>query len=238
MAKTNGLDVRLYVEGYDLSADANSLNAVGYTNSLLDIPTLDSAAMKRLIGLADTNLTVNGWFDNAAGQIQAVFTSNSGKIPTDDQLLLIPFGSAIGSVAMGLVSKEASYDVDRPDAGGISVTSAFSANGSAAEFGKMLTAHKDTHGSAASNDSEDNSASSSSGAVAFLQVFSVASGTPTFKIEHSANDSSWSDLVSFTASPAVTAERVTVAGTVNRYLRVTSTGTFTTCVFACAIQRL
>jgi len=238
MAKTNGLDVRLYVEGYDLSGDANALSGMGYSSTLYETPTLDSSAMKRIIGPVDTTVTVNGWFDNATGQIHPVFTSNSGKIPTDDQLLLIPFGSAIGSVAMGLVSKEANYDVERPDSGAISVSSNFSANGTAAEYGKMLTAHKDSHASATSNDSEDNSASSSSGAVAFLQVFSVASGTPTFKIEHSANDSSWADLVSFTASPAVTAERVTVAGTVNRYLRVTSTGTFTTCVFACAIQRL
>ena len=41
MAKTNGLNVRLYVEGYDLSGDANALSGLGYTSELLDVTTLD-----------------------------------------------------------------------------------------------------------------------------------------------------------------------------------------------------
>ena len=32
MAKINGLNVRLYVEGYDLSGDANAVSGLGYTN--------------------------------------------------------------------------------------------------------------------------------------------------------------------------------------------------------------
>ena len=56
----------------------------------------------------------------------------------------------------------------------------------------------------------------------------------------SANNSDWADLVSFTAvangnEPA--SERVSVTGTVNRYLRVTSTGTFSNAKFIIAYRR-
>ena len=84
MAKVNGLNVRLYVEGYDLSGDANAISAMGYTNELLDVTTLDVSARKRLVGIVDSEVTVDAWFDNAASKQHAVWTSNSGKLPTAD----------------------------------------------------------------------------------------------------------------------------------------------------------
>ena len=68
----------------------------------------------------------------------------------------------------------------------------------------------------------------------------IDSGTPTVKIEDSTNNSSWSDLIAFTGianGNEPTAEYKTVTGTVNRYLRITTTGTFSNADFAVAIQR-
>jgi len=62
-------------------------------------------------------------------------------------------------------------------------------------------------------------ASSSNGGAAYLQV-TVKSGTsPTLdaKIRHSADNSTYADLISFTQATDVTAERKTVSGTVNTY---------------------
>ena len=41
MAKVSGLGVRLYAAGYDLSADVNVVDAIGYTQNMLDVTTLD-----------------------------------------------------------------------------------------------------------------------------------------------------------------------------------------------------
>ena len=106
MAKENGLNVRLYVAGYDISGDANSLGSMGYTNSLYEITTLDVSATKRLLGPVDGSLEVSGYFDNAAGKIHPVFTSNSGSLPTADQNVLVPMGAAVGDPAIGMVTKE------------------------------------------------------------------------------------------------------------------------------------
>ena len=106
MAKTNGLNVRLYTAGYDLSGDANALSGMGYTNELLDVTTLDVSARKRIVGTVDSEISVEAFFDNASSQQHAVWTSISNKLPTADQLVLIPMGSAAGDAGVGLVSKQ------------------------------------------------------------------------------------------------------------------------------------
>ena len=66
MAKVNGLGVRLYAAGYDLSGDVNVVDGMGYTQQMLDVTTLDVAATARIAGLSDDALTVNGWFEAAS----------------------------------------------------------------------------------------------------------------------------------------------------------------------------
>ena len=107
------------------------------------------------------------------------------------------------------------------------------------EWGVMLTAAKETFSSAGSKSSHDQGAATSNGAAAILQVFDISSGAPTIKIEDSANNSDWADLVSFSAvsdGAEPTSERVTGAGAVRRYLRVTATGTLSNAVVAVAIR--
>jgi len=229
MAKESGLNVRLYVEGYDLSGDANSLGSLGYTNSLYDITTLDVSGTKRLLGPVDGSIDVNGYFDNASGRIHPVFTSNSGSLPTADQVVLVPLGSAVGDPSIGLVAKEGNYDTERGDSA-ITVMSTFHGNGYAPEFGEMLTAHDDTHSSAGSGTVVDSGASSSNGGSGYLQVLSVASGSVTVNLQESTSSGgSYSNFMTFStvaAAAAPAAERVTMEGTVQRYIKVTTTGTF------------
>ena len=153
MAKVNGLNVRLYVEGYDLSGDANALSGLGYTSELLDVTTLDVSARKRIVGIVDSEISIDAWFDNAASRQHAVWTSNSGKQPTADQDILVPMGSAVGDPCVGLVSKQGTMTTTRAPGSAIAANATFSANGSGAEFGEMLTAHDDTHSSAGSANS-------------------------------------------------------------------------------------
>jgi len=230
MAKVNGLNVRFYVEGYDLSGDANALSAMGYTNELLDVTALDSSARKRIIGIVDSEISVDAWFDNAASQQHAVWTANSGKQPTTDQEIVIPFGSAVGDQFVGLVAKQGTYSTARAPGSAITANAVFSANGSAAEFGEMLTAHDDTHSTAGSGTVVDSGASSSNGGTGYLQILSLASGSVTVNLqEATSSGGSYSNFMTFStvaAAAAPAAERLTMEGTVQRYIKVTTTGTF------------
>ncbi|ANS02856.1 hypothetical protein [uncultured Mediterranean phage uvDeep-CGR0-AD1-C239] len=237
MAIESGLNVRLYVMGKDLSGDANALDGAGYSQETMETTALASAAASRITGLADGSVSVNGYFDNAANRIHPTFTSNSGKLPTADQVVLVPLGSAVGSPMVGISAKEADYNVSRSSGSAISVTSTFNGNGMGGEFGVMLTAHDDTAGSAATGTAVDNSASSASGGAGYVEAFSLTSGTVTTIIQHSADNSSWATLASFTSITGSTAERVEVTGTVNRYIRYSVSGTFSTLSFAMGFAR-
>lgn len=69
--------------------------------------------------------------------------------------------------------------------------------------------------------SVDNGAATTNGAVAHLHVLSKSGTSPTvtWKVQHSADDSMWVDLMTFTAATDKTSQRLAVTGTVNRYLR-------------------
>ena len=242
MAKVNGLNVRLYVEGYDLSGDANALNGLGYTSELLDVTTLDVSAKKRIIGIVDGEISVDAFFDNASSRQHAVWTSNSGKQPTADQEVLVPMGSAVGDPCVGLVSKEGSYTVTRSPGSAIAANATFSANGSGPDFGVMLTAHDDTHSSAGSGTVMDGGAATSNGGAAYLQIFSLASGSVTVSVQESTSSGgSYTNIVNFStvaAAAAPTSERLAMTGTVARYLKVTTTGTFSNAKIAVGFTRL
>ena len=222
MAKINGLNVRLYTAGYDLSGDANALSGLGYTSELLDVTTLDVSARKRIVGTVDSEISVEAFFDNAASRQHAVWTSNSGKLPTADQVVLVPMGASVGDAGVGLVSKQGIYNVARAPGSAIAATATFSANGSAAEFVKMLTAHDDTITSSTSGTAVDDSSSSSSGGSWFYQIlaFSAVGGNArwTVNLQHSSDNSSYSDVSSAHVT-AIGAARAEFTGTLNRYVK-------------------
>jgi len=72
----------------------------------------------------------------------------------------------------------------------------------------------------------DNGADSTNGGHANLHVLVSSGGSWSLKVQHSTDNSSWSDLITFTSTgAAVGAEHKTVSGTVNRYTRVLLTRT-------------
>ena len=94
----------------------------------------------------------------------------------------------------------------------------------------MLTAHDDTHSSAGSGTVVDSGAATTNGGTGYLQVFSVASGSVTVNLqEATSSGGSYSNFMTFSTvatAGAPTAERLEMEGTVQRYIKVTTTGTF------------
>ena len=105
------------------------------------------------------------------------------------------------------------------------------------EWGQMLTAGKRTDTEATNGATKDDSASTSAGASSVLHVFSFTGTNVTVTVQDSTNGSSWATLIAHTAADDVTSERKTVSGTVNRYLRVITAGTFSSAVFALSLRR-
>lgn len=239
MAKTTGLNTRLYVMGTDLSGDVASLDGVGASQTLLDSTTLDQSANSRLVGLMDSTISCSAFFDNAAGKGHSVWSSNSGKIPTADQTVMIPLVATIGQPVLCFVSKQGAYNIDRPSGGPVGASVDYQlADGTGPDWGLMLTAGAVTDSSGTTYTAIDNGASSSDGARAQVQCMSLTSGTVTATIQDSSDDTTYASLGAFTGITGQTQETISISGTVERYVRLVTSGTFSTAIIAVAFSRL
>lgn len=240
MAKSAGLAQAFYIHGYDISGDVGALTNVGSPRNTLESTGIDKSAVERLMGHGDGVMEWNVWFNDAAGQAHTALS----PLPTTDVIALWQFGATVGNVAAGLVAKQMNYDWTRGQDGSLQGTvQAMASNGSPLEWLEMLTGGKITHASASSTSSRDDSASSSNGIRGYLEVVDIDSGTPTVVIEESSDDGAGDAFTTILAFDAVadgaepTAQRKTATGTVEQYLRVTSSGTFTNLDFVVAYVR-
>lgn len=230
MAKQSGLGDNFYYGGYNVSGDINSLGNVGGGNSPLEVTGIDKSAVERIGGLRDGRMEYVAYFNNG--------TSPSGahpimsQLPTTDVILTYCRGTSIGSPAASMVAKQVNYDGTRGDDGDFKFAVQAQSNAYGLEWGELLTAGIRNDTAATSGSSWDGTSGTSNGLQAYIHVTAFTGTSVTAKIQHSTDNSTWSDLVSFTAATAIGAERVTVAGTVNRYLRVVTSGTFSAASFA------
>jgi len=239
MAKKSGLGQEFYIHGYDLSGDVGSLDGVGAPRGTLDITAINKSAVERLNGRSDATLSFNTWFNDATEQEHAALKG----LPTTDRVVLWAMGGSTGDAACAFPAKQLDYDGSRGTDGSLAFTVNCVADGVAADWCELLTDGQVTHGSAGSNTSRDDGAATSAGLVAYLEIVDADSGTPTVTIQQSSDNGSsdaWATVLSFSAvgyASAPTAERVTVSGAVERYLRVTTTGTFSNADFIVATRR-
>lgn len=237
MAKSAGLSQQFFIGGYDLSGDVGAINSVSSPRGALEVTAINKAAKERLYGLTDGMLEFATWFNDAAGQEHLALRG----LPTADRNVIWAFGGSIGSVAAMLIAKQINYDwvagQDRSLAGRI----ACQGNGNGLEWGLLLTPGKVTHSGATNGASRDDAAATSNGIVGYIQCTAFTGTTVTVIIQESSDNGGadpWATKLSFTAITAVnSAERVTATGTVERYLRVSSSGTFTSAAIVVAYRR-
>ena len=239
MAKKSGLGQQIFVHGYDLSGDIATIDNAGSPRNLLDITAINASATERLVGLSDGNISVSSWFNDSTEQEHDAL---SGLVTTD-RIVTWAFGATRGDVAACLVAKQLNYDGSRGTDGSLSFSVDTQADGISLDWCNTLTTGKETHSSAGSSTSRDDGAGTTAGMVAYLEIVDCDSGTPTVTIQESSDNGSsdaWVNVLSFSAvgyASAPTAERVTSSGTVERYLRITTTGTFSNLDFCVSTRR-
>jgi len=238
MAKKTGLGHNFFISGYDLSGDVSAIDNWSTPVESVDVTSISKSAMERIQGRVDLSASFSSFFNDAAGQEHIALRN----YPSTNRIVSWTFGSTVGDVAVGAVAKQVDYPMTRGADGSLTTTVPISGNGVIAEWGNLLSAGKITHSSATTVASKDDSASTSSGASAIIQSMSLASGTATVKIQESSNDSSWSNLITFSNIAASsdsgrTSERLTMTGTVARYLRIITSGTFSNLVFVVHYRR-
>lgn len=234
MPKTSGLGDNFYVGIYDLSGDINALGTVGGSVGTLDVTSIQSYGYERIGGLRTGTLEFTSLFNVDAGREHVALKS----LPYTDVIMTYCRGTALGSPAASMTSKQINYDASRGDDGSMTFNVQAQANGYGLEWGQLLTAGIRTDTAATNGSSIDTTASKSFGGQAYLHVTAFTGTDVTIKIQDSADNSSWTDVSSFTfgSITSTTSARIQLGSTatVRRYLRVitTTTGGFTSVSFA------
>lgn len=223
--------------GYDLATDIGSLT-IGGGPAAIARTGINKSAIERIGGHIDGHIDLGAFFDDTAGQMHPV----ASALPTTDRQMMVYLGSAIGGSAACMIGKQLDYAATRSTDGALDFAIPHPANGYGLEWCSLLTAGQRTETTATNGASLDNGASSTTGWAAYLQVLNVAGTSVTLTIQDSANDSAFAGFTgsAFTAVvPTRGVQRLQGAAgaTVRRYLRVVSSGTFSTATFMVAFTR-
>jgi hypothetical protein len=233
MTKQSGLGDQLYVDGYDLSGDIGSLSRIGGGPAALEVTAIDKSAPERVGGLRTGEIAFQAWFNKAAAQAHQVLK----LIPTTDTQVSYFKGSGIGNVCASQISKQIGYDPTRGADGSLSLATSAQSNGYGLEWGKQLTAGKRTDTTATSPATGlDTVASASFGGQFYVHLFTFVGTSVTFTIQDSADNATFANVTggAFTAMTAIGAQRLELLNTttIRRYVRVITTGTFSSAIFA------
>lgn len=233
MSKQGGLGDNFYVDGIDISNDTGSLTGLS-TPRTSEINTgIDKSAMERLLLKRDGMVTASMHWNPARAHL--AFRG----LPTSDRVFSYFRGTAIGSPALSMVAKQINYDGTREATGMFPFAVEALANGYGAEWGEQLTAGKRTDTTATNGTSLDGTAATTFGGQMWAHLFAFTGTSVTIKIQDSADNAAWLDLAGATTGAISTIQgvRIAITGTVRRYLRVVTTGTFSNAVHAVHFTR-
>lgn len=248
MTKQSGLYQNIYVGGYDLSGDVGSIDSADVTREVTNVTGIDKGATERIYLVRDGAVTFTSFFNPSAGQSHPVLSA----LPTTDVGVLwaATVGAStfsIGDPAMALQAKQVNYSGNRDTNGGLTFTTTAQAAQDGVDWGKLLTPGRQSQSSAGALASLDNGASSAFGFQAHLHVFSLTGTSITVAIQSSSDDGAgdaFTDVTdgvfsAVTPAGAPASQQIETArdASIERYLRVNTTGTFSAASFAVVLTR-
>jgi hypothetical protein len=231
----SGLGSSFLLGKYDLTSFLHSVkpgNPIEKNNTSVFGPNKSSVP-----GQSSGMFSIDGWFDPAVGAYSEALSAYMGTLPVPATL---GYPVAVGDFACFVNGWVSAKDITSDIKQAVALSSAVEGQ-EGMDYGVYLHLPSITETATANGTSVDNLALSANGWGANLHVFSTTGGAPStvIKIQHSTDNSTWVDLVTFTTVTAGTYEHKSGAGTVNRYVRAVWTlgGSTTNIKFAVAFGR-
>lgn len=218
MAFVHGKATELFWQGFDVTAFFKSAGTER-SKDLADTTAFGNDSRRYVAGLRDGALSAEGMFDSGVlGSDAALRAAMNVALPI---VTYWPEGDAAGQQGDGVRGVETAYAITSP-LDDVNLVSAELQSTNAIEALVSLLAKVTQAPGAYAAAGLDNGASTALGAVGYLHAFDVGvGGTLDVVIQHSSDGVTWVDLITFTQVTAGTtsAQRIEVAGTVNRHLR-------------------
>ena len=221
----HGKNVNVFIDEFDFSTYFNDVSA-STTVDTAESSAFGTSAKTYVVGHRDGTISLSGMFEGTASTGTDEFFDNALGNATKALVIVALEGHSNGTGAIMLEADDTSYEVSSAIADIVQASAEFQST-DAVEHGKILSS-----GSAVTATGNgtgvDNTLATTNGGAGFLSVpVNTRNGNITVKIQHSADNSTFADLVTFTvvSSTTKTSQRVEVASgtTVNRYLRVNYT---------------
>lgn len=219
----HGKNVKVYVDQFDFSSYFNDVTAAT-TVETAETSAFGSSAKEYITGLKDGTVSLSGMFEGTADTGTDSYFATALGSATKQKIIVATSGHSNGARAVMLQSDDTSYEVSG-SIGDVVQTSAEFQSSNGVEHGVILSSGAAVS-STGNGTSVDNSAASTNGGVGYISVpVNTRNGNVTVKVQASADNSTFTDLITFTvvSSATKTSERVEVTGTVARYLRVSYT---------------
>lgn len=231
--KLTALGSNCYIGSADVSGDIGVVTGMDSTLATFDMTGINASAMERIAGRRDGTMGFAAFFNNDAGQSHLTFSA----LPTTDVMASVVVGTpALGSPMASMLAKQIHYGLVVGNDGSLGASVDLQANAKGLEWGEMLTVGKQSFATGTVNGTSINLGATSTlfGAAVYLHVFSVASGTAVFKLQDSADDASFADLLTFTGATGATVQRMQMGltDTVRQYVRIQGSGTHGAAVIA------
>lgn len=241
MSKGGGLGDNFYLDAYDLSGDVGSLGEISGGPELWETTGINKSALERIGLQRDGRVEWSSFFNKAPGAAHLALAG----LPLTDRVASYFRGTALGSAAASLVALQGNYDGERGDDGSLTCSVEALANGYGLQWGVQLTPGRRTDTTATNGTSVDlGTGSTAFGLQAFAHVFAFTGTSAVVKLQESSDNGAgdaWADVTggAFTTVTAAGAQRIATSGTqtVERYLRVVTSGTFTNLQFAVNVIR-
>jgi hypothetical protein len=227
MAKLSSKNALVMVGGYALAPNAFSYSVEGPMVETIDVTGFAEGSQNFTPGASAGKVTCNFYWNNDAGATNLALKTPGARVVT-----IMPEGYTLGTNALSLNAISNSFNA-AGEAQGSPITvqsvefNAYS-NYYSVMGGWMLAHQSITNTTTTTGVLDPSNAAASAVCAASLHVWALcAADTYAIKVQHSSDDSSYSDLLSFTLNgSALGAEVVKVAsGTVNKYRRVVATRT-------------
>jgi hypothetical protein len=162
------------------------------------------------------------------------------NLPRGSRLATYFRGTAIGNPVFCIQGKQLNYDPTRDNVGNLTVKVEIDGDFYGSEWGQMMTAGLRTDTTATTGPFFDGGAATAFGAAAYLQLVEFVGTSVDVTVTHATTSGgSYTTLMDFGAQTAVGAFRQSVSNvtTVNEFIKIATTGTFSLAVFAVALVR-
>lgn len=230
MAEQAGYTLTIVANEFDVSTYNNQLNLV-VNRQAVNTSGFGDADKEYIAGQVDGTYSLVGtWNDDTAADLE-----HSTNLGLEIVYTACPAGMATAGNAAWLwngLQNQYGIPANTNDA----VRHNLAGNSPNTRMGGQLV-HTLSTASVGQTASVDGTASSTFGGVGHLHVTAFSGTNIVATLEDSANDVTFATLAAFTSATGVGAERITFAGTVERYVRVDVSGTFTSATIAVAFAR-